>query len=127
MIEQYDPLNPPDPQEWLALDEMTRIILVLEYHTKSGEESERDHVHAVVHTVVENQVALGDDYPVKSAIERRMGEGLDRHDAIHAVGSVLAKYLWEVGTGRNKSPNFSDDYFEEVSRLTAQKWRDEYG
>lgn len=127
MIERYDPLHSPNPDEWLALEETTRIILVLEYHTKSGEEMKSDHVHAVIHTVVENQVALGDKYPVKNAIERLMDEGLDRHDAIHAVGSVLAKYLWEVGTGRNKSENFSDEYFEEVSRLTAQKWRDEFG
>jgi len=64
---------------------------------------------------------------VKSTIERLMDEGLDRHDAVHAVGSVLIKYLWEVGTGQNKSDNFSDEYFEEVSRLTAQKWFDEFG
>lgn len=56
-----------------------------------------------------------------------MQQGLDRHEAIHAIGSVLIKYLWEVGSGTNAAGDFTNDYFEEVSQLTAQKWFDEFG
>jgi len=127
MIERYDLNQPPDPEEWLALDEGTRILLVMEYHSKTGEVMPNEHLHAVIHTVIENQVALGDEYPVKRTINRLISEGLDRHDAIHAVGSVLIKYIWDIKKGKNRSQTFSDDYFDEVSGLTAQKWIDEFG
>lgn len=126
MIERYDPMKAPYPDAWLALNEASRIILVMDHHSTAGEEAPGDHLHAIIHVVVENQIALGDDYPVKSTIERLMDEGLDRHDAIHAVGSVLTTYIWKVG--KNKAAeNFSEDYFEEVRQLTAQKWLDEFG
>jgi len=47
-------------------------------------------LHASIHVIVENQAALGDDTPVAGAIERLMAEDIDRHEAIHAVGSVLS-------------------------------------
>jgi hypothetical protein len=46
-------------------------------------------LHRVAHVVVENQVALGDPPAVREALARLMGEGLDRHNALHAVGSVV--------------------------------------
>jgi hypothetical protein len=48
----------------------------------------------MTHVIVENQVALGEAYPVQSVLLRLMEEGLDRHDAIHAIGSVLAERLF---------------------------------
>src|SRR5437016_9813537 len=46
--------------------------------------------------VVENQVALGDEIPVRRTLERLRAEGLDRHDAVHAAGSVLAKRIYDL-------------------------------
>ena len=126
MMKRYDPQKAPDPEAWLSLDEATRINLIMDYHSDAGKDIPGDHLHAVVHTVIENQIAPGDDYPVKSTIERLMDEGLDRHDAIHAVGSVLIKHLWKVGK-KEVTEGFSDDYFEEVRQLTAQQWLEEFG
>jgi hypothetical protein len=42
----------------------------------------------MAHVVVENQVALGEATSVPEALDRLINEGLDRHDAVHAVGSV---------------------------------------
>ena len=127
MNTKYDPLHAPDPDEWLGLDESERISLVSEYHEQYDEEMPNVQLHSTIHAVVENQAALGDEYPVRKALDRLVEEGLDRHDAIHAIGSVLIKYLWEIGTGENTSEDFSRDYFEEVKQLTAQQWLDEFG
>lgn len=129
MIISYDPLKAPDPNEWLSLDEMERILLVSEYHqTEDPEEFEEGslQMHSAIHAVVENQIAMGDEYPVKQTMKRLMDEGLDRHDAIHAIGSVLAKYLWEAGRGEASSGDFSNNYFEELKTFNASDWLDEF-
>ena len=41
--------------------------------------------------IVENQVALGDAFAARAVLLRLMAEGLDRHEAIHAIGSVLSE------------------------------------
>jgi len=129
MITSYDPFEAPDPDEWLAIDEGERAALVSIYHEdEEGEEFEEDslQMHSVVHVVVENQVALGDQYPVKQTLARLMDEGLNRHDAIHAIGSVLAKYMWRMGRGEITSEEFTSGYFEELKTFTAQQWLDEF-
>ena len=34
-MQRYDPLEAPDPDEWLALDEQERLDLVQEYHRRA--------------------------------------------------------------------------------------------
>jgi hypothetical protein len=53
-----------------------------------------------------------------------MREGLDRHDAIHAIGSVLMGIVFDVisqklDTGVDINPR----YGRELSELTAAIWR----
>src|ERR1700686_2550405 len=85
----YDPLKPPKPEEWQSMDEQQRLDLVESFHRRARIRLPDAKVHAVIHAVVENQVALGDEIPVKRTVQRLISEGLDRHEAIHAVGSVL--------------------------------------
>jgi hypothetical protein len=42
--------------------------------------------------IVENQVALGDTFAARAVLLRLMAEGLDRHEAIYAIGSVLVLF-----------------------------------
>lgn len=119
MPTRYHPLRAPDPQAWLALDDGERIELARRYHKRAKVKLPSPEVHAVVHVVVENQAAMGDETPVAETIARLKGEGLDRHEAIHAVGSVLVQYLWEGLKGEEID---SDAYFIEVAALTAQSW-----
>ncbi len=49
---------------------------------------------------MENQAALGGEHPVARKDQQLMGEGLSRHDAIDAIGSVLMEQLLEVMQGR---------------------------
>ena len=125
-IRHYDPLVEPDPVEWLATGEQQRMDIVKHYHRHARSNAERSTAHAVVHAVVENQIAAGDELPVRRILSRLMDEGLDRHEAIHAVGSVLAGHLKElmreVKAGRNPEGDVNAPYFAELERLTAEDW-----
>jgi len=58
-----------------------------------------------------------------------MSEGLSRHDALHAIGSVLAEHLFEAS--RTKDEDFANTaqsrYNAAVERLSAKVWRQQYG
>ncbi len=122
---RYEPDQTPPPAEWLALDESERIARVESWHSRNDMQlpGPRARLHATIHVVVENQIAAGDAVVIE-AIERLRGEGLTRHDAIHAVGSVVAEQMFEVLkrlTPPGTDPN--EKYHSRVRSLTAAKWR----
>jgi len=119
MITRYDPLREPDPAEWSVVDEEQRTELVRRFHKRARIILPNERAHASLHVVVENQVAMGDETPVAATVNRLVREGLDRHEAIHAVASVLATHVWEKLKTREAS--FSK-YYDEVTRLTAREW-----
>src|SRR5882724_2564047 len=120
----YDTLQDLDPDRWLALDEFARIDAVEHYHRQRKIRLPNRRVHAPIHAVVEDQVALGDRYPAKPVLERLMREGLDRHEAIHAIGSVLSGRIFDVLKHTHKyehgENDLSTEYLEELEKLTAQ-------
>jgi hypothetical protein len=129
-IRKYDPFTEPHPQQWLALDEQERIDLVVAYHRRAGIRFPREELHAVIHVVVESQIADA-ALPVRRTAQRLMSEGLDRHEAVHAIGSVLAGHINDLmresksgghplGTRSDRDPN--EDYFAELEALTAEAW-----
>ena len=89
-MKRYDPLEAPAPEEWLAMDEAQRVRLVERYHRRARIPLANEAAHASFHVIAENQVALGDKIPVRRTLDRLMKEGIDRHEAIHAVALVLA-------------------------------------
>jgi len=116
----YDAEAAPDPSRWQELDEDERIMLVEAYHRRAGIEVPNMKAHATAHAIVENQASMGDELAVRRAIERLMGEGLDRHDAVHAVASVLAVHINDALKAGGSN---SETYNEAVERLTAESWR----
>ena len=123
-MKRYDPMTPPHAEQWQAIDEQEQIRLVEDYHRRARIRLPNRKVHAIFHVVVENQIALGDETPVKRTVQRLMAEGLDRHDAIHAVGSVLAAYIHDRWHGPEPSPGEDPNraYYDELERLTAEEW-----
>ncbi len=120
---RYDPDIAPNPQDWLSLDEGERIALVVRYHKKAGDKVPNVRLHAAIHTAVENQITE-DITEVTSALKRLMKEGLHRHDAVHAVGSVLVKQIYKIGKGEaTSSPNA--EYLKDLGSLTASSWLSE--
>ena len=125
-MQEYNPLVDLDIQGWLALDEDQRIAAVLGYHEQAGIEPPDENMHALLHAVVENQVAMGGAAPTEAVLHRLVDEKLDRHDAVHAIASVLANYIH--GALYNSDTAVSnDDYYAALEKLTADKWlRGEY-
>jgi hypothetical protein len=123
---RYDPAVSPDPAEWLALDEGEQIAIVADYHRRAQIDLPNANLHAMIHTVVEQQLA-GQLPPVVSAFDRLQREGLDRHDTVHALGSVLAEHLRQLMIGALDETNPNASYFAALERLTAASWVSEFG
>lgn len=110
-----------DPTDWLALDEDEQVSLVTEFHEAIEADLPDVMTHALFHVVIENQVALGDEIPVAAKLSQLRAEGLDRHDAIHALASVLAKHFFE-GLGGTEPARGNEDYYADIETLTAKSW-----
>jgi hypothetical protein len=123
-MKKYDPYSPVDPKRWLALDDDERIGMVLNYHRRAGDPLPNPRIHAHFHTIVETQVAMGDELPVRATLERLMAEGLDRHDAIHAIGSVLAAHIYDLlqGESVDEETDPNPAYYAALAELTAESW-----
>lgn len=122
-MERYDPFNPPGAAEWLGTDEGERIELVRHYHRQAKAGLPNARLHAMMHVVVENQVAMGDELPVRRTVDRLQTEGLDRHEAIHAVGSVLAEHMYDLMKTGSPETDPNNRYWASLEKLTADGWR----
>ncbi|HEU4728536.1 MAG TPA: antitoxin Xre/MbcA/ParS toxin-binding domain-containing protein [Kofleriaceae bacterium] len=94
----YDAEHAPDPAAWLTLDDAAKARAIEHYHEALGShpEAANTHMHAVLHVIIENQLA-GPELPeVRATLERLTQAGLRRHEAIHAIGSVMADAMHVV-------------------------------
>jgi hypothetical protein len=120
---QYEANDQPHSATWLELDESERVDAVMEYHRRAKVELENLKLHAMTHVVVENQVALGEATPVPATLNRLMQEGLDRHEAIHAIGSILMSIVFDVFQEPAVGGDINARYSRELATLTAAGWR----
>jgi hypothetical protein len=121
-VKNYDPSIAPDPAAWLELDEDERLEMVRAYHRRRRIKLPNLDAHALTHAVIENQLAES-LVPASSALDRLLAEGLDRHEAVHALGSVLMEHIWNLtnkplGDGDPNAP-----YVAALDKLTAASWR----
>lgn len=119
-MRKYDPSIEPDPAEWLELDELERVDLVSDYHRDAGFVLPNLNLHAMLHVVVENQLAEGYE-AVARKLAQLQEEGLDRHDAIHAIASVLAGIVFH-GMRAELRGEAGEAYFAGLEKLTAKRW-----
>jgi hypothetical protein len=122
MMDRYDPNQAPDPDEWNALDESEQIQLVKQYHKRERVKSPNTEVHAVFHVVVENQIAMGEEMNVSKTLDRLLSDGLDRHDALHAIGTVIAGHMQSMMSD-GPSEFRQDVYASDLDMLTVETWR----
>jgi len=120
----YDPEFPPDPSVWLAAGEAERIKAAQTWHVKARVDLPSVKAHAALHAIIENQIAMGLE-AVQRAIPRLEQEGLDRHDAIHAVAWVLSLHLHDLVAQVHPDDDATTNarYAATVERLTAEAWR----
>jgi hypothetical protein len=120
---RYDANEQPDSETWLQLDEIERVDRVMDYHRRTRVKLANPKLHAMTHVVVENQLALGDATPVPTTLERLMDEGLDRHEAIHAIGSILMPIMFDAVRNDDGGGDINAKYSRELATLTAVGWR----
>jgi hypothetical protein len=121
-MNSYDPDRSQPAADWLQTDEGERIALVVAYHRRRKVRLPNPQLHAVIHVIIENQLALGEEVVVRT-LARLQAEGLSRHDAVHAIGSVLADDLYKL---MQENSDTTDDAFHRyrdgLEKLTATNW-----
>ena len=127
-MKRYDPDVPPVSKEWLALDDDEKAFLVEQYHREARVKLPKRArgLHAVIHVVVENQVALEDQTVVIETLARLISEGLTRHEGIHAIGSVLVGYMHDLFNEKEPPSEQHARYYAALQDLTVQKWRESF-
>lgn len=124
---KYNPLKSPKAKEWLAMDEGKRIELIKAYHRKNGGYGNNLNLHASIHVIIENQAALKNETPVAAKLKILERQGLDRHEAVHAVGNIVIKYFFDISNDNiSDNSNIEEMYFEDVRKLTRQSWENEF-
>jgi hypothetical protein len=120
---RYEANEQPYSEVWLELDESERIDAVRDYHRRTRVKLENPEVHAIAYVVVENQIVLGEATSVPATLDRLMDEGLDRHDAIHAIASILMRIVYNVAHETDDGSDINAKYGRELGKLTAAGWR----
>lgn len=120
-MKSYDPEVAPDPKRWLGFDEQKRMLLVERYHRGARIKLPSMTAHVAFHVIVENQLAEEMDSVVQAMIRLRR-DGLSRHEAVHAVASVLAEHMHGLLNGEDGGADVASRYDEALAGLTAQRW-----
>jgi hypothetical protein len=96
-MDAYNPLIEPNRDEWLESSEYDRIDAVSEFHENSEEDFEGEalSIHSSVHIIVENQLAMGVEL-IPETIAKLTRQGLDRHEAIHAIGAIISEDIFDI-------------------------------
>jgi hypothetical protein len=123
MVLKYDPLTGPNALAWSHTDESERVAAVLKHHVGNREAKPNERLHAAIHAVVENQVAMGDSYPTAGVLARLMGQGLDRHDAVHAIGSLVSEHMFQALRDPSLGGSLGARYEADLIGLTAEDWK----
>lgn len=118
----YNPFEPLEPLAWLAIDEDERVRIVQEFIAGLGMEIEDAVGLGVYVTIVENQIAMGDETPAKAAIDRLEMEGLDRFTALLAVQDTFADYLEDMEDGELEYD--TEEYRKRLSRIDKNEWKE---
>ncbi len=77
-------------------DLMERILEEHRRNPHPGVKGGRLRLHVAIHTVVETQILEGKPGATAVTLARLQQEGLSRHDAVHAIGTVVSSEMFEV-------------------------------
>ena len=119
----YDAERAPDPAAWAAAPQPERLAAVEAHHRALAAPhpaARQPRLHAAIHLVVEDQLAAGTPPEVRRALDRLVRAGLSRHDAVHAIASVVASAAQGALSGARFDPAA---YARALDALTAEAWR----
>ena len=60
---------------------------------------------------------------MKAKLLKLMREGLDRHEAAHAIGSVLVVHIYDLLLSEASDDDLNVRYYQALDALTADSWR----
>jgi len=72
-------------------------------------------IHVAIHQTIENQIAGHDPPQTAETLEALMRAGYTRHEAIHAIGAILAPEIFEIL--RDDRPFDEASYIEALNDL----------
>jgi hypothetical protein len=116
----YDANTAPDPEVWLATDESRKLAAIEAHHRALDVDLSNPRLHATMHAIVENQLAAKAPADSPATLERLVAAGVTRHEAIHAIGSVVANALWSVQ--RRHASVDHDAMIAALARLDPSDW-----
>jgi mRNA degradation ribonuclease J1/J2 len=121
-MDKYDPANPIGSDEWLALNEAKQIELVRDFHAELDLEMPDDalSIHSSIHVIVENQLAMRVELKPET-IAKLTRQGLNRHEAIHAIGAILSEDIFDLLKG-NIEEFSPTKYRRKLEKITAKRW-----
>jgi hypothetical protein len=124
---EYKPSEQPDAKVWLTSTEAARIAAVERFHKAAKIKLPKTQGHAAFHVIVENQIAEGYE-PTVRAIGRLTSEGLDRHEAVHAISSVISEFIFNATKSpERQSPEETKAIIGAgIERITAKEWREKF-
>jgi len=97
---------------------------VVKEHAKNphpGLDREHLRAHLLIHEMVEKQLAENDPPEVGRVLHRLLANGLSRHEAVHAIGTVVAREaLAMLRQGRELD---KEVYVRELQELTVESYR----
>ena len=64
--------------------------------------------------------------PTRATLDRLVGEGLDRHEAVHAIGGVLVGFLQDLVGDDAAAGNSNEIYYQNLEKLTAAEWLESF-
>lgn len=117
-MNKYDPDKTPDPAEWNQLDQEKQLELIKAYHDMIGIPVPNPERHAVLHLIVESQIAMGDVIPVQQQVSRLLAEGGGRHTVIHALGNAFL-HLQEKAKEYPSIKPSPVSFFKEIEALNG--------
>ena len=120
-IDAYDVSRAPDAAEWLQLDESARIALVADAHRRTrASVGSNEEAHASIHVVVEDRLAMA-HAAVVAAYDRFRAAGVARHNAIHALASVVTTHMVAVLEAQAGFDQATAD--RDFETIDPEKWK----
>ena len=119
----YDAQVAPEADDWLALDEGERMLLVEDHHTRIGDAlptEEQRRLHAIAHVIVENQLAEDAPPEARQTLARLLDAGMDRHAAVHAIGNEVVTLMHELRT--SGEPLQAGQYEQALHAIDPADW-----
>jgi hypothetical protein len=119
----YDADRAPDAAAWLAQEDSERLGEIEAHHRALASHARmpKPRLHAAIHAVVETQLETCEPPEVRRALERLARGGLGRHEAIHAIGLLVAGATSAAMDGKAFDARV---YARELDDLTVDRWRE---